>query len=40
MQFLEKYSTTVGILGLALSEEARRVTDWRREMVEPGDRQQ
>ena len=34
VQYLEKYSsnsTTAGILGLALSEQARRVTDCRRE---------
>ena len=47
VQYLEKYSSTVqqaGIQGLASSEQARRVTDWRGErrweMVELKDRQQ
>ena len=44
VQYLEKYSITAGIQGLAPSEQARRVTDWRRErrwkMVELKDRQQ
>ena len=31
VQHFEKYSITAGIQGLALSEQARRVTDWRRE---------
>ena len=43
VQYLEKYSTTAGIQGLASSEQANRVTDWRRErrweMVELKDRQ-
>ena len=44
VQYLEKYSITAGIQGLASSEQARRVTDWRRqrrwEMVELKDSQQ
>ena len=48
VRYLEKYSstysTTAGILGLVLSEQARRVTDWRRErrweMVELKNNQQ
>jgi len=41
---VQQYSTAVGIQGLASSEGARRVTDWRRErrseMVEMKDHQQ
>ena len=44
VQNLEKYSGTAGIQELASNEQARRVTDWRRErrweMVELKDRQQ
>ena len=44
VQCLEKYSIRAGIQGLALSEQARRVTAWRRErrwdMAELKDRQQ
>ena len=44
VQYLEKYSIRAGIQGLALSEQVRRVTDWRRErrwgMAELKDRQQ
>ena len=43
MQYLEQYITTAGTQGLALSEQARRVPDGRREMkwemVELKDRQ-
>ena len=42
--FILQYGTTAGIQGLASSEQARRVTDWRRkrrwEMVELKDCQQ
>ena len=44
VQNLGKYSGTAGIQELASNEQARRVTDWRRErrweMVELKDRQQ
>ena len=44
VQYLEKYSIRADIQGLALSEQVRRVTDWRRErrwgMAELKDRQQ
>ena len=44
VQYLEKYSIRAGIQGLALSEQVRRVTDWRRErrwgMAELKDGQQ
>ena len=29
VQYLEKFSTTTGMWGLASSDQARRVTDWR-----------
>ena len=44
VQYLEKYSVRAGIQGLALSEQAGGVTDWRRERrwekVELKDHQQ
>ena len=44
VQYLVKYSIRAGIQGLALSEQVRRVTDWRRERrrekVEMKDHQQ